>query len=119
MTDSPSPAPRKRGAQPGNRNAFKHGFYMGMFRKDAQAVLRRARRLDPHELKEEIATMRTKMYEFGLAEPDNLTTFVLAGRLLVKMVAIDFGLSRDEENAVHESLQTLIRDLAAGKRDDD
>ncbi len=30
----PSPSPRRRGAQPGNSNALKHGFYTRRFKKN-------------------------------------------------------------------------------------
>ena len=41
MTD-PSPSKRKRGAQPGNRNALKHGLYSTPFRRDESARLESA-----------------------------------------------------------------------------
>ena len=39
---SPSPAPaapKKRGGQPGNKNAFKHGFYTGLFKAHERQLL--------------------------------------------------------------------------------
>ena len=39
MPDDPSPPARKRGAQPNNRNALKHGLYARRYRPDEQAAL--------------------------------------------------------------------------------
>jgi len=68
MTDSPSPAPRKRGAQPGNQNALRHGFYA----KSLPAMLKTVQPPDPDgapaakvpdNLGDELARMRLMLRE--------------------------------------------------------
>ena len=105
---------RKRGAQPGNVNARKHGFYAGALAPGLRKVLRRARAMDARELKEEIDLMRTKMYQLANVEPENVTVLTLAGGLLVRMVALHHGLSAKEEEGLHESFVRLIGELGAG-----
>ena len=103
---------RKRGAQPENKNARKHGFYEDALIGGQRKILRRALDLDPHELEQEIALLRARMHKLVAVSPDNLTVLVLAGRLLVKMVATHYGLNLAQETGIHESLKDLIETLA-------
>jgi hypothetical protein len=107
---------RKRGAQPRNRNALRHGFYSGALTKKMRAVLRRAEKIDPQELQNEIDIMRTQMWHLIDASPKNLTVLTLAARVLVKMVAVDYGMGREQEDGIHESLASLIRELVPGAK---
>ena len=102
---------RKRGAQPGNYNARKHGFYSAALSPRTRKVLREAQKVDAKELAQEIALLRACIFRLQEAEPENLQVLILALRQLSRMVAINFHLSRDEEHAIHESLHDLVRSL--------
>jgi hypothetical protein len=102
---------RKVGAQPGNRNALKHAFYSDALTRKGRNLLRRAAQLDPHDLEQEIALLRSRIHVLVAAEPDNLYVLTLAGRLLVKMIATHYGLSLTQETGIHESLKDLIQGL--------
>ena len=43
---------------------------------------------------------------------DRAWVLTLAGRLLVKMVAVHHGLSREQEDGLHDSLRSLIKELS-------
>lgn len=103
---------RKAGAQTGNKNAEKHGFYSASLSDHAKKILRRAAAVDPAELKQEIALLRARIATLLEAEPDNLQVLILALRQLTKMIAINYGLSASDQDEVHESLRKLIFDLA-------
>jgi hypothetical protein len=102
---------RDPGGQPGNKNARTHGFYEGALPRRAAKILRRAGKLDPHALKEEIALVRTRMYELAELQPENVEVLVLAGRLLVKMMALDYGFGKEQEAGINESLEGLLASL--------
>jgi len=105
------PFNRKRGAQPKNRNALKHGFYSEALTPDARKILKRAERIDSRELQHEIDLMRTAMFRLTEIDPKNVTVLVLTGRLLVKMIAVKYGMSKEQEDGIHDSLRTLLLDL--------
>lgn len=102
---------RKRGAQPGNRNALKHGFYASALSAKQRNILRRAARIDPHDLEQEISLLRSRIHQLVATEPDNLQVLTLAGRLLVRMVAVNYGLSKVQEEGIHDSLKELVETL--------
>jgi inorganic triphosphatase YgiF len=106
------PFGRKRGAQPKNNNARKHGFYAAALAKNQQNILRRASRIAPHQLEQDIALLRARVYQLVTAEPDNLQLFVLAMGQLTRMVAVNHGLTKRQEDGIHDSLKQLIQELA-------
>jgi hypothetical protein len=56
---------RKRGAQPGNRNAFKHGFYSDQFK---QAERNSLSLVQPADLTDEIQLFRVQLRRYFEAE---------------------------------------------------
>lgn len=107
---------RRRGGQQGNANARKHGFYADALGPKARKVLKRAQRIDPSELEEEIALMRTKIHQLVDNDPDNISVLTLAGGLLVRMVALHHGLTDEQESGIHESFKALLTSLAPASR---
>lgn len=107
---------RKRGAQPGNRNAWKHGIYAGIFGNEGDKVLRRARRMDPQKLHEEIAILRTAIVSLGNIEKGNLELLSTVMRTLIRAVAVHHGLNKQQEDGIHHSMLDLLKTLipAAG-----
>jgi len=106
------PHRRKRGGQPKNQNARKHGFYAAALGPKARNILRRALALDPEELDQEIALLRTAMFLLMENDPSNINTLTLAASVLVRMVALEHRLTPEEEHDLHESFVRLLRDLA-------
>ena len=78
--------PRKRGGQPGNRNARTHGFYSAALTPEEQQSLRKA--IDLKGLHPEIALLRVKLMEIiasGNTDPDIM---IQAVRTLTRMVDV-------------------------------
>ena len=103
---------RKKGAQPGNRNALKHGYYAGAMPAKQQAVLRKAAVIPPKELEHEIALLRSRIFELVKLAPENLIVLTMALRTLVRLVALHHGLNAQQEGELHDSLRDLIVSLA-------
>ncbi len=100
------------GGQAGNTNARKHGFYMGALPREQQNVLRRASKIDPKELKIEIDLLRTRIFLLVKAEPANLAVLNLALRTLVRLIALNHGLTDTQQTDIHDSLKDLITSLS-------
>lgn len=90
----PRPEKRKRGAQPGNVNALKHGFYSAALGKAGQKVLRIARTMDPQDLAEEIAILRARLFALLQADPDNINTLMLGCEALARLAAVQFRIKQ-------------------------
>ena len=78
--------PRKRGGQPGNRNAMRHGFYSDAFSPEERELLRQA--LEIKSLQPDIAMLRVKIVRL-LSYPDTPSELILqAARTLTRMVDV-------------------------------
>jgi len=108
-------ARRKPGAQPGNRNAFKHGYYAEGLGTAGRKFLRRAVDLEPHQLAHEIAVTRARAMELVSNEPENLAIFLAFMRTITRMVAINYGLSKEETEQLHTSVADMVNDLMADR----
>lgn len=88
---------RLRGAQPGNRNALKHGFYASLF---DPAEIRKLNRLKENELEEEIALLRVLIKRVVASMPPKMempSSLILhAMRILTYAVACVEKLERTQ-----------------------
>ena len=84
MTDENQPK-RRRGAQPGNRNAVKHGYYSRAFPREENRDLRSA--ADVRGLDEEIALVR-HVIKKAAASPDDrhMLVMIRAANVLNRLV---------------------------------
>lgn len=98
MSDIPLPVPtkekRKRGAQPGNLNALKHGFYLNHARVRGTAPLKAA---DLDSVSSCIAAIREQIRRTGEANLDHATleevseatrSLAFAGLALARLIRI-------------------------------
>lgn len=76
---------RKIGAQPGNQNARKHGFY-SKANDGLPKQLKKARQLEGIDL--EIALARVKIREILLKSPASNSTFLKAVSTLARLVTL-------------------------------
>ena len=77
---------RKRGGQPDNRNAWKHGFYASALTPEEQETLKMA--IDLKGLNAEIAVLRVKLMELVSHQGTSHQLLLLAARTLTRMVDI-------------------------------
>ncbi len=87
------PLPRRRGGQPGNRNARKHGFYASALSPEQQESLEDAAALK--DLQSEIALMRVKLSDLT-GNPNasyelTLKAVNVVGRLIAIQHKITYG----------------------------
>ena len=112
-------AKRRPGAQPHNKNAWKHGFYSGALSAEAQKVFEHALTIDATELRNETALMRTALYNLSQIEPENVEVLSLVASRLTRMVALQYGMNKEQQAELHTSFCDLIDDLKRGVFDPD
>ena len=117
INPNPSPSPRKRGGQPGNRNAFRHGFYSRSWKyRDLKGL----DQIDPVGLADEIVLLRVCIRR--LAEsitpdlpPDQQIRFVRtlsqAAHALNRMIRTQQITAPDEESELRQVLDRAINEV--------
>lgn len=109
---SPSPPPRRRGAQPGNKNALKHGYYAGRFhRADLKAY--RSHRFAG--LTEEIALLRLyirRIVDLGVEDQHFFESINLLRALSLAVTSLD-RLVKTQAHLIDgdDDLSVLIREV--------
>lgn len=102
---------RKPGGQPKNKNAEKHGFYAAGVSPALRRALTRAKELDNAGLYEEIRLARAYMTRLLAHKPANHDIIIRLVSTIARMVAVDHGLNRNEEDAIGGALQELLAEL--------
>ncbi|MDV2989671.1 MAG: hypothetical protein P3T54_05955 [Dehalogenimonas sp.] len=117
-TESKTPEnPRRRGGQPGNRNAVTHGFYARPLPDEREESLSQAEEIQG--LDEEIALLRSKIRQLEFLDPDNIKLMVQAINTLSNVVIRRrYVVVKDHNgivNALKELLNGVVVPVAAAK----
>ena len=101
---------RKRGGQPGNRNARKHGFY--------SKVLNEAEQLDfdlaagVNGIDDEIALLRVKIKSILENDPENIKLIMQATNTLAGLVKTSYNMTKEQKKGLKEAIGNVLRDVA-------
>ena len=101
---------RKRGGQPGNQNARKHGFY--------SKVLDEAGRLDfevasgVEGIDDEIALLRVKIKSILEKDPENIKLIMQATNTLAGLVKTSYNMTREQRKGLTEAIGNVLKDVA-------
>jgi hypothetical protein len=101
---------RKKGAQPLNRNARKHGFYSKFLDKDEKALLQKAATVEG--LDEEIAVLRLKLQQILTDHPDRADLAFEAGNTIARLVRTRHQTTKAQNNALKDAFEKVITDIA-------
>jgi len=108
---------RKRGAQPGNRNSYKHGFYASQFNT---AELRLLSQMPPADLSGEIELMRIATKRFMQAQAalsgaldvethmSILRAITLSSESINSMIRTQYMLAHSKATAADQRLQEFL-----------
>ena len=102
---------RRRGAQPANTNALRHGLYARHLTPQQQEALVDAHELDPADLRQEIALLRARLAALLEAEPQRFDLLVQGLRTLAHLVAIRHRLSPDSADNLADAIGNVIEGL--------
>ena len=106
----PAKPKRKRGGQPDNQNARKHGFYSN--------VLDEAERLDfelatgVEGIDDEIALLRVKIKSILENEPENIKLIMQATNTLAGLVKISYNMTKEQRKGLKKAMGNVLRDIA-------
>jgi hypothetical protein len=101
---------RKRGGQPDNQNARKHGFY--------SKVLDEAERLDfelatgVEGIDDEIALLRVKIKSLLEHDPENIKLIMQATNTLAGLVKTSYNMTKEQRKGLKEAIGNVLRDVA-------
>jgi hypothetical protein len=102
--------PKQRGAQPGNQNARKHGFYARYLTPEEQIEMESA--MLAEGLDEEIALMRVKIQGILKYDPDNIELLSRGMTTLTSLVRTRYNLNKNDKQGLKEAVGNVLRDVA-------
>jgi len=106
----PTKVERKRGGQPDNQNARKHGFY--------SRVLDEAERFDfelatgVEGIDDEIALLRVKIKSLLEHDPENIKLIMQATNTLAGLVKTSYNMTKEQRKGLKEAIGNVLRDVA-------
>ena len=110
MTDYPVKMKRKRGGQPGNRNAVRHGFYATTL--DANQLCRFWDAMNRHNIPPEVAVMNLKEITLLHNDPRNKRALRQAVKVLTKWIAVRDGLNKAGARYIKTFIARILNQFA-------
>ena len=101
---------KRRGAQKGNQNAMKHGFYSKVLDEKEQAAYEQA--IFVEGIDEEIALLRVKMISLLERDPENIRLISQAANTLIRLMLIKSDVDRNDPRSMKQAIYTVLRDVA-------
>ena len=106
----PTKAERKRGAQRGNQNARKHGFYSKVLDEAEQLDFELASGVDG--IDDEIALLRVKIKSILENDPENIKLIMQATNALARLVKTRYNITKEQKKGLKEAIGNVLRDVA-------
>ena len=104
---------RKKGAQPGNLNALKHGYYSRALTKAQRLLLERARTLPADDLSGEIALLRQRLYTLLEAAPEKVDLLNECLRTLARLAATHYHLRGSDADRLADAMRNVLTSIEA------
>jgi len=106
----PAEVKRKRGAQKGNQNARKHGFYAKVLDEAEQLDFELASGVEG--IDDEIALLRVKIKSILSHDPENMELVMQATNTLARLVKTRYNITREQKKGLKEAIGNVLRDVA-------
>ena len=102
---------RKKGAQKGNQNARKHGFYARVLDEADKLDFQLAAGVDG--IDDEIALLRVEIKKaIAGGDPQTLKMLVNATNALERLVRTRYKITREERKGLKEAIGNVLKDVA-------
>jgi hypothetical protein len=101
---------RRRGAQPGNQNALKHGFYSRVLTEAEQIEVAEAEGIEG--LDGEIAVLRVKLRELLEKHPDRIDLQMQAASTLARLMRTKYNITPEQKKNLKEAITTVLKEVA-------
>lgn len=102
---------KKRGGQPANQNARKHGFYSRALTEAEKLQLEEAALVDG--LDQEIALLRVKLRELVESSPERIDLHLEAANTLARLVRTRYQISKEQKQSLKEAITKVLTEVAA------
>jgi len=100
----------KRGAQPGNQNARRHGFYSRALDEAEQIQLEEAAHIEG--LDDEIAVLRLKFRQLLEDHPERIDLQIKLANTLARLIRTRYNITPEQKNTLKEAIATVLKDVA-------
>jgi len=110
MPDTTLKAKRKRGGQPSNQNARKHGFYSKVLDEAEQLDFELASGVEG--IDDEIALLRVKIKSLIAHDPENIRLIMQATNTLAGLVKTSYKITKEQRKGLKEAIGNVLRDIA-------
>ena len=101
---------RKKGAQPHNQNARKHGFYSNVLDEAEQLDLELATGVEG--IDDEIALLRVKIKSILDHDPENIRLIMEATNTLARLVKTRYNITKEQKKGLKEAIGNVLKDIA-------
>jgi len=106
----PAKVERKRGGQPSNQNARKHGFYSKVLDEAEQLDFELAAGVEG--IDDEIALLRVKIKSILENDPENIKLIMEATNTLARLVKTRYNITKEQRKGLKEAIGNVLRDVA-------
>ena len=106
----PAKVGRKRGGQPSNQNARKHGFYSKVLDEAEQLDFELASGVEG--IDDEIALLRVKIKSILTHDSENVKLIMQATNTLAGLVKTRYNITKDQRKGLKEAIGNVLRDVA-------
>ncbi len=106
----PAKAKRRRGAQKGNQNAWKHGFYSKVLDEAEQLDFELAAGVEGFD--DEIALLRVKIKSVLENDPENVRLLMEATSTLANLVKTKYKISKEQRKGLKEAIENVLKEIA-------
>lgn len=102
---------KKKGGQPANQNARKHGFYSRALDEAESLELEEAGYIEG--IDQEIALLRIKLRELVEDCPDRFDLQLEAANTIARLVRTRYQISREQKKSLKEAITKVLTEVAA------
>jgi hypothetical protein len=105
-------AKKKRGAQKGNTNAWKHGFYAKVLNAAEKRDMMIAQGING--IDDEVALLRVKIKEVVVNEPENVKLLMEATKTLAGLLKDRYSINKGQQSGFRAGLEKVIKEVVTG-----
>jgi len=100
----------KKGAQPANQNARKHGFYSRALTEAEMVELDEAAYVEG--LDQEIALLRVKLRELAENHPDRIDLHLEAANTIARLVRTRYQITGEQKRSLKDAIAKVLTEVA-------
>lgn len=100
----------KKGAQPRNQNARKHGFYSRALSEAEKLEMEEAALVDG--IDDEITLLRVRLRGLLEQHPDRLDLQMEAANTIARLIRTRYQISKEQKKSLKEAIQKVLTEVA-------